>query len=98
MKNQIKLAVAGAVFAAASSANAGIVIPAGDWTLDVNGNVNAFATFSQHDNEGTITGDLLAAAPRHALRAGSRAAADASVGTAAATARGPLGRDPAGDA
>jgi len=59
MKNQIKLAVAGAVFAAASSANAGIVIPAGDWTLDVNGNVNAFANFSQHDNEGTITGDLL---------------------------------------
>ena len=61
MKNQIKLAVAGAVFAAASSANAGIVIPAGDWTLDVNGNVNAFANFSQHDNEGTITGDLMSA-------------------------------------
>jgi predicted porin len=59
MKNQIKLAVAGAVFAAASSANAGIVIPAGDWTLDVNGNVNAFANFSQHDNEGTITGSLM---------------------------------------
>jgi predicted porin len=59
MKNQIKLAVAGAVFAAASSANAGIVIPAGDWTLDVNGNVNAFANFSQHDNEGTIVGSLM---------------------------------------
>jgi predicted porin len=58
MNNKIKLAVAGAVFAAASSANAGIVIPAGDWTLDVNGNVNAFATWSQHDNEGTITGSL----------------------------------------
>ena len=27
----------------ATSANAGIVIPAGDWTLDINGNVNAFA-------------------------------------------------------
>ena len=59
MKNQIKLAVAGPVFAAASSANAGIVIPAGDWTLDVNGNVNAFANFSQHDNEGDIAGDLM---------------------------------------
>jgi hypothetical protein len=58
MNNKIKLAVAGAVFAAASSANAGIVIPAGDWTLDVNGNVNAFATWSSHDNEGTITGSL----------------------------------------
>ena len=61
MKNQIKLAVAGAVLSAASVANAGIVIPAGDWTLDINGNVNAFANFSQHDNEGTITGDLMSA-------------------------------------
>lgn len=61
MKNQIKLAVAGAVLSAASVANAGIVIPAGDWTLDVNGNVNAFMNFSQHDNEGTILGDLMSA-------------------------------------
>jgi predicted porin len=45
MNNKIKLAVAGAVLSAASVANAGIIIPAGDWTLDVNGNVNAFATF-----------------------------------------------------
>jgi len=58
MNNKIKLAVAGAVLSAASMANAGIIIPAGDWTLDVNGNVNAFATFSRHDNEGAITGDL----------------------------------------
>jgi hypothetical protein len=61
MNNKIKLAVAGAVLSAASVANAGIVIPAGDWTLDINGNVNAFANFSQHDNEGTITGDLMSA-------------------------------------
>jgi len=61
MKNQIKLAVAGAVLSAASVANAGIVIPAGDWTLDVNGNVNAFMNFSQHDNEGAILGDLMGA-------------------------------------
>jgi len=61
MNNKIKLAVAGAVLSAASVANAGIVIPAGDWTLDINGNVNAFANFSQHDNEGTITGDLMGA-------------------------------------
>jgi predicted porin len=59
MKNQIKLAVAGAVLSAASVANAGIVIPAGDWTLDVNGNVNAYANFSSHDNEGTVAGTLL---------------------------------------
>ena len=49
MNNKIKLAVAGAVLSAASVANAGIVIPAGDWTLDVNGNVNAFATWSNAD-------------------------------------------------
>jgi predicted porin len=59
MNNKIKLAVAGAVLASASVANAGIVIPAGDWTLDVNGNVNAFATFMSHDDANTITGDLI---------------------------------------
>ena len=50
MNNKIKLAVAGAVLSAASMANAGIVIPAGDWTLDVNGNVNAFANWTNSDN------------------------------------------------
>jgi len=49
MNNKIKLAVAGAVLSAASIANAGIIIPAGDWTLDINGNVNAFATWSDAD-------------------------------------------------
>jgi len=53
MNNKIKLAVAGAVLSAASVANAGIIIPAGDWTLDVNGNVNAFATWSSTDKNGT---------------------------------------------
>jgi hypothetical protein len=51
MNNKIKLAVAGAVLSAASVANAGIIIPAGDWTLDINGNVNAFANISQHDKD-----------------------------------------------
>jgi predicted porin len=46
MNNKIKLAVAGAVLSAASVANAGIIIPAGDWTLDINGNVNAFANWT----------------------------------------------------
>jgi len=45
MNKNIKLAVAGAVFAVASAANAGIVIPAGEWTLDVGGNVNAYTQF-----------------------------------------------------
>jgi len=60
MNNKIKLAVAGAVFSATSIANAGIIIPAGDWTLDVNGNVNAFATFTSADKaKGTaLTGGI----------------------------------------
>ena len=45
MNKTIKLAVAGAVLSAASIANAGIIIPAGEWTMDINGNVNAYATF-----------------------------------------------------
>ena len=44
MNKNIKLAVAGAIFAAASVAQAGIIIPAGDWTVDVSGNVNSFYT------------------------------------------------------
>jgi predicted porin len=63
MNNKIKLAVAGAVLSAASVANAGIVIPAGDWTLDVNGNVNAFAIWSGTDkvkNSSTVSGGLVA--------------------------------------
>jgi predicted porin len=57
-KNQLKLAVAGAVFAAASVANAGIIIPAGDWTLDIGGNVNTYATWSKTDNDATVLGGL----------------------------------------
>jgi predicted porin len=45
MNKNIKLAVAGAVLAlSASAANAGIIIPAGDWTVDISGNVNSFYT------------------------------------------------------
>jgi predicted porin len=58
MNNKIKLAVAGAVLSATSIANAGIIIPAGDWTLDVNGNVNAFASWSDADDANAIDGGL----------------------------------------
>jgi predicted porin len=44
MNNTIKLAVASALLVAASSASAAGGIVAGDWTLDIGGNVNAFAT------------------------------------------------------
>ena len=55
-KNQLKLAVAGAVLAAASAAQAGIIIPAGDWTLDVSGNVNTYSTWTKHTGNNTIVG------------------------------------------
>ena len=61
MNKNIKLAVAGAVLAmSASVAHAGIVIPAGEWTLDVNGNVNAFANFikADHPSTATVTGGM----------------------------------------
>ena len=44
MKTKLSLAVASALLAAASSANAGITIPAGDWTLDIGGVVNTYYT------------------------------------------------------
>ena len=44
MNKKLGLAVAGALVAFSSAANAGISIPAGDWTLDVGGVVNAFYT------------------------------------------------------
>jgi len=51
MNKNIKLAVAGAVLAlSATAANAGIIIPAGEWTLDVNGNVNAYANYTHADS------------------------------------------------
>ena len=56
MKTKLNLAVAAALLAGASSANAGIMIPAGDWTLDIGGIVNAYYThtsFSGDDAAGT---------------------------------------------
>ena len=44
MKTKLSLAVAAALLAGASSANAGIMIPAGDWTLDIGGVVNSYYT------------------------------------------------------
>jgi hypothetical protein len=48
MNKNIKLAVAGAVLALSATANAGIIIPAGDWTVDINGNVNTFYTNTRY--------------------------------------------------
>jgi len=61
MNKNIKLAVAGAVLALSASANAGIIIPAGDWTLDIGGNVNAYSVWTKNDTNGaTVNGGLTA--------------------------------------
>lgn len=44
MNTKLNVAVAAALFAAATGAQAGITIPAGDWTLDIGGVVNAYYT------------------------------------------------------
>lgn len=57
MNKKLGLAVAGAVMAfGASAANAGIIIPAGDWTLDIGGNVNTFYTYNKCDRNSNIAG------------------------------------------
>lgn len=48
MNKKLSMAVASAVMAmGASAANAGITIPAGDWTIDIGGNVNAYYTHTK---------------------------------------------------
>jgi predicted porin len=49
MNKKLGLAVAGALVAFSSAANAGITIPAGDWTVDIGGNVNAYYTNVQKE-------------------------------------------------
>jgi len=62
MNKNIKLAVAGAVLAlSASAANAGIVIPAGEWTVDIGGNVNTFTTWTKAKATNAITGGIAGA-------------------------------------
>jgi len=58
MNKNIKLAVAGAVLALSASANAGIIIPAGEWTLDINGNTNAYYINNNSKDSNVIDGGL----------------------------------------
>lgn len=60
MNKKLGLAVAGALVAFASTANAGITIPAGDWTVDIGGNVNAYYTNVSTDttSEGGVTSSV----------------------------------------
>jgi len=60
MNKKLNLAVAGAVLAfGAASAQAGIVIPAGEWTLDVSGNVNTF--YSNTSFSGNLENNVVSA-------------------------------------
>jgi predicted porin len=68
MNKNIKLAVAGAVLALSASANAGIIIPAGEWTIDLNGNVNTFASWTKGkgtDTTAAAVGGLATASQTH---------------------------------
>jgi len=58
MKTKLSLAVASALLAVASSANAGITIPAGDWTVDIGGNVNAYYIHNNSSDTNTVAGGL----------------------------------------
>lgn len=51
MNNKMKLAVAAALAMGASAAQAGITIPAGDWTVDIGGNVNTYYTNTKWDGD-----------------------------------------------
>jgi len=63
MNKKISAAVASAALVLGSSAaNAGIIIPAGEWTLDVNGNVNVYATHISYDNYQSVAVGGLAGA------------------------------------
>jgi predicted porin len=60
MNKNIKLAVAGAVLAlSATAANAGIIIPAGDWTLDISGNVNSYTNWTRQSGSNGVFGGLV---------------------------------------
>lgn len=58
MNKTIKLAVASALLAAASSASAAGGIVAGDWTLDIGGNVNAYYISNTSKDSNTVDGGL----------------------------------------
>ena len=77
MNKKLGLAVAGALLAASASAQAGITIPAGDWTLDVSGNVNAF--YSNNNQENSTQAN--ASASGGALAAGRNTAGENKVST-----------------
>jgi predicted porin len=79
MNNKLKLAVAAALVAGASSANAGIMIPAGDWTLDIGGVVNAYYTSTS--TSGDFEGGLGTAAVLGGANAGNDTGSTSNIST-----------------
>ncbi|WP_200884066.1 MULTISPECIES: porin [unclassified Methylophilus] len=57
MNTKLNVAVAAALFAAATGAQAGITIPAGDWTLDIGGVVNAYYTHTSFSGDDSAAGE-----------------------------------------
>jgi predicted porin len=70
MNKKLGLAVAGALVAFSSAANAGITIPAGDWTVDIGGNVNAYYTNTQVDTTVNKTGVKTSSADANTIGTG----------------------------
>jgi predicted porin len=83
MNKNIKLAVAGAVLAlSATAANAGIVIPAGDWTLDIGGIVNTYATWTRSSGAAGLIGKgALMTTTKDALAGGTDAKTQSNMTT-----------------
>jgi len=81
MNKNIKLAVAGAVLAlSATAANAGIIIPAGDWTLDIGGNVNTYATWTRQSGDLNARGGGIYGAVYDATDTGTKSASNLTTG------------------
>jgi predicted porin len=67
---KINLAVAAALALGASAAQAGITIPAGDWTIDIGGNVNAYYTHTKTDGVNIFTGTTLTSSKANTIGTG----------------------------
>lgn len=73
MNKKLSLAVASAVLAfSASAANAGIVIPAGDWTVDISGNINTYVT---HVEDNYTVGGVTSRSSRSNVQTGTLSSA-----------------------
>jgi len=80
MNNTIKLAVASALLAAASSASAAGGIVAGDWTLDIGGIVNAYVTSTKTDGAQAVNNITTGLLPNYLIVSGKTRQNDLDVG------------------